>query len=90
MKVHFTPALKRFVPNLDSIELQGNTVADIIRNIELAYPDLTDYLRHALAMNGDTLAFGSTTGNLFVSEDRGESWVCLNTHLPTVYSCEFA
>lgn len=46
--------------------------------------------RHALAVDGDTLAFGSTTGNLFVSEDRGESWECLNTHLPTIYSCGFA
>jgi photosystem II stability/assembly factor-like uncharacterized protein len=46
--------------------------------------------RHALALDGDTLAFGTTTGNLFVSEDRGESWQCLNNYLPMVYSCEFA
>lgn len=45
--------------------------------------------RHALAVDDDTLAFGSTTGNLFLSEDRGESWDCLNTHLPTIYCCEF-
>ena len=45
--------------------------------------------RHALAIAGDTLAFGSTTGNLYISEDRGESWECLNTHLPAIYSCEF-
>ena len=45
--------------------------------------------RHALAVDGDTLVFGTTTGNLFLSEDRGESWKCLNTHLPTIYACEF-
>ena len=45
--------------------------------------------RHALALDGDTLVFGTTTGNLFISEDRGENWQCLNNHLPMVYSCAF-
>ena len=45
--------------------------------------------RHALDIAGDTLAFGTTTGNLYLSEDRGESWVCLNQNLPMVYSLEF-
>jgi molybdopterin converting factor small subunit len=44
MKVHFTPALKRFVPDLQSIEVRGATVADVIRNVEAIYPGLTDYL----------------------------------------------
>ncbi|MBI4006784.1 MAG: MoaD/ThiS family protein [Gammaproteobacteria bacterium] len=44
MKVHFTPALKRFVPDLKSIEIQGATIADVITNIEDVYPGLTDYL----------------------------------------------
>lgn len=30
-------------------------------------------LRHALGISGSRLAFGSTTGNLYVSEDRGDS-----------------
>ena len=45
--------------------------------------------RHALDVHGDTVAFGSTTGNVYVSEDQGESWRCLNNHLPPVYSCRF-
>jgi photosystem II stability/assembly factor-like uncharacterized protein len=46
--------------------------------------------RHALDLAGDRLAFGSTTGNVYVSEDRGESWTCLSHHLPPVYSVRFA
>ena len=44
MRVHFTPALKRFVPDLHSIEVQGSTVADVIQNVAAIYPGLTDYL----------------------------------------------
>ncbi len=46
--------------------------------------------RHALDARGDRLAFGSTTGNVFVSEDRGESWRTLGNHFPPVYSVRFA
>ena len=42
--------------------------------------------RHALGINGDRLAFGSTTGNLYVSEDRGDSWATVANNLPPVYS----
>jgi photosystem II stability/assembly factor-like uncharacterized protein len=45
--------------------------------------------RHALDLSGDTLAFGTTTGNLYVSEDRGERWGCLSHHLPPVFSVRF-
>lgn len=45
--------------------------------------------RHALACSGDALAFGTTTGNLFFSPDRGESWQALNNYLPMVYSVQF-
>jgi photosystem II stability/assembly factor-like uncharacterized protein len=46
--------------------------------------------RHALAVSGDGVAFGTTTGNLFFSPDRGESWQTLNNYLPMVYSVQFA
>lgn len=45
--------------------------------------------RHALGIGGDCLAFGSTTGNLYVSEDRGESWHTVANNLPPVYSVRF-
>jgi hypothetical protein len=48
--------------------------------------------RHALAIDasGDRLAFGSTTGGLWVSEDQGDSWACVTHTLPPVYSVRFA
>ena len=47
--------------------------------------------RHALDIDGagGVLAFGSTTGNLWVSEDQGESWATLSTHLPPIYEVRF-
>lgn len=45
--------------------------------------------RHALDISGDTLVFGTTTGNLFVSEDRGESWSCIGNYFPPIYSVRF-
>lgn len=50
--------------------------------------------RHAfdLTVHGDQrwLAFGSTTGNVFVSEDGGGRWTCVSHHLPPVYGVRFA
>jgi len=48
--------------------------------------------RHALDIDdsGDRLAFGSTTGGLWVSEDQGDSWHCISHSLPPVYSVRFA
>lgn len=45
--------------------------------------------RHALDIDGESLAFGSTTGNLYVSSDGGEAWSCLGNNLPPVYSVRF-
>jgi photosystem II stability/assembly factor-like uncharacterized protein len=45
--------------------------------------------RHALASSGDAVAFGSTTGNLYVSDDRGERWQTVANNLPPIYSVRF-
>lgn len=49
-------------------------------------------LRHALDIDrtGDTLAFGSTTGNLYVTEDQGEHWHAVTHHLPPVHAVRFS
>jgi photosystem II stability/assembly factor-like uncharacterized protein len=46
--------------------------------------------RHALDHASGRLAFGSTTGNLFLSEDGGDTWATLSHHLPPIYSVRFA
>ncbi len=42
--------------------------------------------RHALANAGGVVAFGSTTGNLYLSEDRGETWITVGNNFPPIYS----
>ena len=47
-------------------------------------------VRRALGVHtGDRLAFGTTTGSCWTSEDQGDSWRCLSTHLPPVYCVRF-
>jgi photosystem II stability/assembly factor-like uncharacterized protein len=48
-------------------------------------------LRHALAIDesGDQLAFGSTTGSLYVTEDQGDHWQEISHSLPPVYAVRF-
>ena len=46
---------------------------------------------HALDVDatGDVLAIGSTTGNLWVSEDGGDHWETVSTSLPPVQCVRF-
>ena len=48
--------------------------------------------RHALACadDGETLAMGSTTGGLWVSEDGGARWACVSRDLPPIAAVRFA
>jgi hypothetical protein len=57
-------------------------------------PQKTAYdlvFRHALDIDetGERLAFGSTTGSLWVSEDGGKSWKTVSNNLPPVYAVRF-
>jgi hypothetical protein len=47
--------------------------------------------RHGLAVDdtGRRLALGSTTGGLWMSQDHGDSWRCVSTHLPPIYCLRF-
>ena len=47
--------------------------------------------RHGLdiAPNGEQLAFGSTTGSLWISEDQGDGWQCVSNHLPPIACVRF-
>ncbi len=46
-------------------------------------------LRHSLDVASDCVCFGSTSGNVYLSEDRGETWQCLGSNFPPVYSVRF-
>lgn len=47
--------------------------------------------RHALHIDatGDRLAFGSTTGSLWTTENQGDSWQRLDGSLPPIYGVRF-
>jgi hypothetical protein len=47
--------------------------------------------RHALAVDhtGDRLAFGSTTGGLWIGEDQGDHWRELSHTLPPIHAVRF-
>jgi hypothetical protein len=70
----------------------GGQNFEVLRNglpQEHAY-DLT--YRHGLDIDetGRELAFGTTTGSLWWSEDQGDHWQNLSTHLPPIYCVRFA
>ncbi len=46
--------------------------------------------RHALDQRGGRLCLGTTTGNVYVSEDAGESWQCVGNNFPPVHSVRFS
>lgn len=48
--------------------------------------------RHALDIDatGERLAFGSTTGSFWVTENGGDAWAQVSTHLPPIYCVRFA
>jgi photosystem II stability/assembly factor-like uncharacterized protein len=48
--------------------------------------------RHGLDIDktGDRLAFGSTTGGLWVTDDGGDAWQCVSEHLPQIVCVRFA
>jgi hypothetical protein len=47
--------------------------------------------RHSMDIDGQgqCLAFGSTTGSLWISENQGDNWLSLSEHLPPVYCVRF-
>lgn len=90
-----------FVPEIKDekrIPVDGRLVVTRTRDGGKSFETLTEGLpqehaydvvyRHALALDdtGTTLAFGSTTGGLWVSETAGESWACLTHTLPPIYA----
>jgi len=51
--------------------------------------DVLERPQHAARVVGERLGFGSTTGNLWVSEDQGDSWETVSTSLPPIHEVRF-
>ncbi len=81
-------------PRLKSHVLDDRGVVRIdILSRGLPEPPCYDWVyRHGLDVDdsGESLVIGSTTGGLWVSEDRGDTWLLLSVHLPPVYCVRFA
>ncbi len=83
------------------LPVAGKVTVARTRDGGASWTSLTDHLpqdnahdlvyRHCLAIDstGEKLAMGSTTGNLWVTEDQGDHWTQLSCHLPPVYCVRF-
>ena len=70
----------------------GGKSFDVLRD-GLPQQDAYDLVyRHALAIDasGDRLAFGSTTGGVWITENQGDHWKPLPARLPMVHAVTFA
>ncbi len=43
-KVKFTSALTRFFPDLSEMDIQGNTIQEVVVNVEKKVPGIADYI----------------------------------------------
>ena len=70
----------------------GGRTFDVLREGLPREPSYDLIYRHALDVDasGERLAIGSTTGGLWISENRGDSWQCLSAHLPPIACVRFA
>jgi len=93
----FVPAIKdeRRIPRDAKVVVtrtrDGGRTFEVLHNglPQVHAYDLT--WRHALAVDGtgDRLAFGSTTGSLWVTENGGDDWSTVSEHLPPVHAVTF-
>ena len=89
----FIPAIK----DERRIPVDGKVVVTRTRDAGASFTILRDGLpqehaydlayRHALDVDaaGNLLAFGTTTGSLWVSEDQGDHWQAVAHHLPPIF-----
>ena len=69
----------------------GGKTFDVLRD---GLPQQNAYdivFRHALDVDGsgNRLVMGSTTGSLWISEDQGDTWALISSHLPPVHCVRF-
>lgn len=98
------PKTAWFVPAVKDecrVPVDGKVVVSRTRDGGASFELLTEGLpqqhaydlvfRHALDVDpsGDVLAFGSTTGSLWLSENAGDTWTTLSANLPPIYAVRF-
>jgi hypothetical protein len=98
------PETAWFIPSVKDEKrypVEGRLVVNRTRNGGKSFETLTKGLpqehaydliyRHAFDIDetGGRLAFGSTTGSVWISEDGGDSWQTVSTNLPPVYAVRF-
>jgi hypothetical protein len=93
----FVPATKDEV----RVPVEGKVVASRTRDggetfevLQNGLPQNNAYdivFRHCLDVDssGNSLIFGSTTGNLWMSDDQGDNWTTISSNLPPVYCVRF-
>lgn len=69
----------------------GGRTYDVLREGLPTVPAYDLIYRHGLDIDaaGERLAIGSTTGGLWISDNRGDAWQCISAHLPPVYAVRF-
>jgi hypothetical protein len=70
----------------------GGRSFDVLRSGLPQSPAYDLVYRHGLCVDdsGQRLAFGSTTGGLWISEDQGDHWQMLDARLPPISAVTFA
>ena len=94
----YVPAIKdeRRVPVNGELAVtrtrDGGRTFEVLREGLPPAPAYDLIYRHGLDVDatGMRLAMGSTTGGLWISENRGDAWQCISAHLPPVYAVRFA
>lgn len=81
---------KRFPPSGKVVVTRTRDGGKTFQQLRKGLPQEHAYdlvFRHSLDIDktGDLLAFGSTTGSLWVTEDQGDSWMQVSSNLPPVY-----
>jgi sulfur-carrier protein len=74
--ISFTSALKRFYPNLQPIHVSAASVVDVLKNLDVSYPGLTEFLidehgalrQHINIFIGDKMIADRENLSDFVSE----------------------
>jgi hypothetical protein len=96
--VWFVPAIKDEKRYPVDAKIVVSRTRDGGKNFEVLHKGLPQrhaydlVYRHALSVDetGERLAFGSTSGGLWISEDGGESWAAPDARLPPVAAVRFA